>query len=127
MQEMSAWKFHDVPLNEFADGVSRISSQNYTDFRCSRKRAGDGLWPKAEMKATGRGGGFLGSTRRRGGRGRRSMAATPRSRQLSEQVPPPRLQELGALDDPLGRSGRLLLDHLVGVRLTAQEGIVLSI
>jgi hypothetical protein len=28
------------------------------------------------------------------------MTATPRSRQLSEQVPPRRLQELGALDDP---------------------------
>jgi hypothetical protein len=30
-----------------------------------------------------------------------SMAATPRSRRLSEQVPPRRLQELVALDDPL--------------------------
>jgi hypothetical protein len=29
-----------------------------------------------------------------------SIAATPRSRQLSEQVPPRQLQELVALDDP---------------------------
>jgi hypothetical protein len=40
---------------------------------------------------------------RRGGRARPSIAATPRSRQLSEQVPPRRLQELVALDDLVDR------------------------
>jgi hypothetical protein len=43
---------------------------------------------------------FLRSTRRRGGCARPSIAATPRSRQLSEQVPPRRLQEFVALADP---------------------------
>jgi hypothetical protein len=44
---------------------------------------------------------FPGSTRRREERARPLVAATPRSRQLSEQVPPRRLQELVALDYPL--------------------------
>jgi hypothetical protein len=62
------------------------------------------MWPRAEMNAYGRGGGFLGNTRRRGGRGRPSMAATPRSRQLSEQVPPRRSENLAALNDPQRKS-----------------------
>jgi hypothetical protein len=37
IEKSAAWQFHDVPLNEFADATSQISSQNYTDLRGSRK------------------------------------------------------------------------------------------
>jgi hypothetical protein len=45
MQKSTTRKFHDVPLNDFADATSRISSQNYTDLRRWRKRAGGRFWP----------------------------------------------------------------------------------
>jgi hypothetical protein len=53
-------KFHDVPPMKIAHESSQISSQNYTAFRCSRKRAGAGSWPEAEARADDRGGGFRG-------------------------------------------------------------------
>ena len=55
-------------------------------------------WRRAEMAAARRGGRFLGNSRRQGGLARPSIAATPRSRRLSEQVPPRRLRELVPLD-----------------------------
>ena len=51
------------------------------------------------MPAAGRGGGFRGNGCHQG-LARLSIAATSRSRLLSEQVPPRRLRVLVALDDP---------------------------
>ena len=66
--------------------------------------------PVAETTATRRGGRLGEHPSPRGTRPNRSIAATPRSRQLLEQVPPRRLQELVALDDaeqPSPDSGEL--------------------
>ena len=61
------------------DGLNEIA----LGFRC---------WRRAEMAAARRGGRFLGNSRRRGVLARPSIAATPRSRRLSEQVAPRRLR-----------------------------------
>src|SRR6266436_2829892 len=42
------------PSMSFGDEISRIGSQNYTDFRCSRKGAGGDSWPTGEESSSPR-------------------------------------------------------------------------
>jgi hypothetical protein len=64
-----------------------------------------GSWPESEATAAAVAAGYWGAPVAGRGAAEPSMAATPRSRRLSEQVPPRRLQELVALYDLTGLHG----------------------
>jgi hypothetical protein len=50
MEKLSAGKFHGVRLNR---RVMKFLGKQYPDFRCSRKEAGDCLWPIASLSQFG--------------------------------------------------------------------------
>jgi hypothetical protein len=78
-------------------------SKIYTDCWCLWKRVGGRFWPTGLVAGPAVAAGFQRTPVAEGHAAKPSIAAAPRSRQLSEQVPPRRL--LVALDDPLQRSG----------------------